>query len=109
MLKGTPTVVFSPSGDRYVCASGTAALATGGSGDVLSGMIGTLLAQLADDSLPPAEIASCAAFVHGRAAEVAGPVRGTTLSDVLAAMPRAWEVQVPALPDGVLAQLDSAA
>ena len=109
LLKGAPTVVFSPSGDRYVCARGTAALATGGSGDVLSGMIGTLLAQLTDDSLPAAEIAACAAFVHGRAAEVAGPARGTTLSDVLAAMPRAWEIQVPALPDGVLAQLESAA
>ncbi len=109
LLKGTPTVIFSPSGERFVCASGTAALATGGSGDVLTGMIGTLLAQMCtrDSPCSPAESAACAAFVHGRAAELCGGVRGTTLADILHAMPAAWNESAPARPPGVIARLES--
>ena len=94
LLKGSPTVIFAPTGERFVSAAGTAALATGGSGDVLTGIIGTLLAQLArngpDPTIPVAEIAAVGAFVHGRAAELCGPVRGTTLEDILLAMSDAW-------------------
>lgn len=116
LLKGTPTVVFSPSGRRYVSATGTAALATGGSGDVLTGMVGTLLAQMAADSDLPnaiapaddraAEAAACAAFVHGRAAEICGYVRGTTLDDILRAMPEAWNESPTPLRPGVLTVLE---
>jgi NAD(P)H-hydrate epimerase len=108
LLKGTPTVIFGADGQRIVSASGTAALATGGSGDVLSGIVGTLLAQgiqpastLEDgaespspNTGPPAEIAAVAAFIHGRAAELCGPVRGTTLEDILFALPDAWNEHV---------------
>jgi NAD(P)H-hydrate epimerase len=94
LLKGVPTVVFAPTGERLVSAAGTAALATGGSGDVLTGIIGTLLAQLASRGAEPrlsvAEIAALGAFVHGRAAELCGPVRGTTLEDILLALTEAW-------------------
>lgn len=107
LLKGTPTVVFSPSGARYVSASGTAALATGGSGDVLSGIAGTLLAQMDEAPERAAEAAACAAFIHGRAAELCGFVRGVTLDDVLHAMPLAWNERLQALAAGVLARLDS--
>ncbi len=109
LLKGVPTVVFSPGGERFVCARGTAALATGGSGDVLTGMTGTLLAQLAsgDIKMSSAEIAACAAFVHGLAAEIAGPVRGTTLSDILDVMPRAWDSLEHSIPDGVITRLEN--
>ena len=86
LLKGAPTTVFDPQGGRYVVPRGTAALGTGGSGDLLAGMAGTLLAQTAD----PVAAAGCAAWVHGRAAELCGYVRGTTLEDVLYALPRAW-------------------
>jgi NAD(P)H-hydrate epimerase len=86
LLKGSPTIVFTPRGERFVVARGTAALGTGGSGDLLSGMAGTLLAQTSD----PAISACCAAWVHGRAAEFCEYVRGTTLEDVLFALPRAW-------------------
>jgi len=66
LLKGTPTVIFSPDGAaRLVSASGTPVLATGGSGDVLTGITVTLLAQMGQAT--PA--AACAAWVHGRAAE----------------------------------------
>jgi hydroxyethylthiazole kinase-like uncharacterized protein yjeF len=107
LLKGVPTVIFSPSGDRYVSASGTAALATGGSGDVLSGIAGTLLAQMHDGLESAAEAAACAAFVHGRAAELCRFVRGVTLYDILNALPVAWNERPRRLDDGVLAFLES--
>ena len=108
LLKGAPTIIFAPEGNRFVSAAGTAALATGGSGDVLTGIVGTMLAQLSGDR-SSAEIAAIAAFIHGRAAELAGPVRGTTLEDILLALPDAWNeafdeppesrlVCVPAVP-----------
>jgi NAD(P)H-hydrate epimerase len=107
LLKGSPTIVFSPSGDRFVVASGTAALATGGSGDVLTGIVGTLLAQMPESPTRATDAAACAAFVHGRAAELCGFVRGTTLDDVLHALPPAWSEAPRELPDGIIAELES--
>jgi ADP-dependent NAD(P)H-hydrate dehydratase / NAD(P)H-hydrate epimerase len=90
LLKGVPTIVSSPDGSQVVVAAGTPALATGGSGDVLTGIAGTLLAQMAD---APRAAASIAAWIHGRAAELTGPrVRGTTLDDVLEMLPHAWSI-----------------
>ncbi|HJP59515.1 MAG TPA: NAD(P)H-hydrate dehydratase [Gemmatimonadaceae bacterium] len=106
LLKGSPTVVFSPSGARYVSASGTAALATGGSGDVLTGMIGTLLAQMPDGLERAAEAASCGAFVHGRAAERCRFVRGITIDDVLHALPVVWNEEPRKLAEGIIAELE---
>ncbi len=105
LLKGSPTVIFTPEGERFVVARGTAALGTGGSGDILAGIGGTLLAQTAD----PAAAACCSAWVHGRAAELCEYVRGTTLEDVLYALPRAWNESepTPALP--ILASLPAVA
>lgn len=102
LLKGAPTIIFAPEGNRFVSAAGTAALATGGSGDVLTGIVGTMLAQLSGDR-SSAEIAAIAAFVHGRAAELAGPVRGTTLEDILLALPDAWNEQLEHSQELVLA------
>lgn len=91
LLKGSPTVIFTPEAKRFVVARGTAALGTGGSGDILAGVAGTLLAQTND-----AATAACgAAWVHGRAAELCEYVRGTTLEDVLYALPRAWNEATP--------------
>ena len=106
LLKGSPTVVFSPSGARYVSASGTAALATGGSGDVLTGIVATLLAQMPDGEERSADAAACAAFIHGRAAERCRFVRGITLDDVLQALPIAWNERPAELPKGILAELE---
>lgn len=102
LLKGVPTVISDPDGRRLVVAAGTPTLATGGSGDLLCGIAGTLLAQM-DDTLVAA---ACAAWIHGRAAELAGPhARGTTLEDVLSVLPNAWRIPEtpPRLP--VLAEL----
>jgi len=99
LLKGSPTVVFGADGGRYVIPRGTAALGTGGSGDLLAGIAGTLLAQTADATVA----ACCAAWVHGRAAEFCAYVRGTTLDDVLFALPRAWNEPEPAPEPPILA------
>lgn len=104
LLKGTPTVIAAPNGEIRVSATGTPALATGGSGDVLAGMIGTLLAQTAD----PFASACAAAWIHGRSAELATAgrnSRGTTLDDVLRCLPEAWQPAEQKLRPGVLAEL----
>jgi NAD(P)H-hydrate epimerase len=105
LIKGSPTVVFSPDGKRYVVARGTAALGTGGSGDLLAGIAGTMLAQTLDAPTS----ASCAAWVHGRAAEFCAYIRGTTLEDVLYALPRAWNEGEPPVSPPVLAELPAVA
>lgn len=64
LLKGNVTVVADPGGRVYLNPAGQSWAATAGSGDVLSGMIGALLAA----GLPTAEAAATAAFVHARAA-----------------------------------------
>ncbi|OBJ49577.1 bifunctional ADP-dependent NAD(P)H-hydrate dehydratase/NAD(P)H-hydrate epimerase [Mycobacterium sp. 1423905.2] len=64
LLKGNVTVIADPGGPVYLSPAGQSWAATAGSGDVLSGMIGALLAA----GLPPAEAAAAAAFVHARAA-----------------------------------------
>ena len=105
LLKGSPTVIFAPDGERYVVARGTAALGTGGSGDLLAGIAGTMLAQ----TLDALTSASCAAWVHGRAAEFCEYVRGTTLEDVLYALPRAWNEDDTPVNPPVLAELPAVA
>jgi ADP-dependent NAD(P)H-hydrate dehydratase / NAD(P)H-hydrate epimerase len=107
LLKGSPTVVFTPSGQLYISASGTAALATGGSGDVLTGIAGTLLAQMSADADSAGEAAACAAFIHGRAAERCRFVRGITLKDILEALPLAWNETPRRFTDGIIAELES--
>jgi NAD(P)H-hydrate epimerase len=94
LLKGVPTVVSAPRGRRLVVARGTPALATGGSGDVLGGIAVALLAGGDGADVDVLAIGAAAAWVHGRAAELAtrrrGGVRGTTLADVLDALSDAW-------------------
>ncbi len=105
LLKGAPTVIFAPTGERLVSARGTAALGTGGSGDILAGIAGTLLAQTEN----AVTAASCTAWIHGRAAELCGYVRGTTLEDVLYALPRAWNEDEAPLESPVVARLPAVA
>ena len=64
LLKGNVTVIAEPDGRVYLNPAGQSWAATAGSGDVLSGMIGALLAA----GLPAAEAAAAGAFVHARAA-----------------------------------------
>ena len=90
LLKGNATVVAAPDGRVLVHPAGSAWLATAGSGDVLSGVAGALLAA----GLEPWWAGGCAAFVHARAAEIGagadvGPGSPVPASHVQAALPTA--------------------
>ncbi len=65
VLKGNTTVVASPDGGLYVNQSGNNGLAKGGSGDVLAGIIASLLAQ----GVQPFDAAKLGVYLHGRAAD----------------------------------------
>lgn len=86
LLKGPATVVADPDGNTLVVTAGDARLATAGTGDVLSGIIGALLAQ----GLSGLHAAAAGAWVHGQAARF-GPARGLIASDLLALIPRVLE------------------
>ncbi|HUR95232.1 MAG TPA: NAD(P)H-hydrate dehydratase [Gemmatimonadales bacterium] len=102
LLKGVPTVIAGSVRAPLTVAAGNPGLATGGSGDVLSGLVGTALAQ----KLAPEAAAAFGAQALGRAADIAA--RRTTARtlrpmDVIAALPdlwREWEVYrlAPPLP-----------
>jgi hydroxyethylthiazole kinase-like uncharacterized protein yjeF len=82
LLKGNATVIAEPGGRCFVNPTGTPALATAGSGDVLAGLIGSLIAA----GLEPLLGAAVGAYLHGaagrRAAE-AGPVSAPDLVTAL--------------------------
>jgi NAD(P)H-hydrate epimerase len=65
VLKGSGTIVASPDGRWSINASGGPLLGVGGTGDVLSGLVGSLLAQ----RLPPYDAARLGVFLHGRAGD----------------------------------------
>jgi ADP-dependent NAD(P)H-hydrate dehydratase / NAD(P)H-hydrate epimerase len=87
LLKGSTTVIASPAaGERVlVNPTGTSWLATAGSGDVLSGLAGALLAQ----GLKPLRAAAAAAYLHGIAARLAAEGAPIGASDVIRALPAA--------------------
>ena len=68
VLKGAPTVIACPDGTVYVNSTGSSALATGGSGDVLTGIIAGLAAQ----EITLQEAAVCGVYLHGKAADISG-------------------------------------
>ncbi|MDY6847832.1 MAG: NAD(P)H-hydrate dehydratase [Thermodesulfobacteriota bacterium] len=65
LLKGARTVIAAPEGTVWINASGNPGMASGGMGDVLTGVVGALLAQ----GMPAAEAAVLAAYLHGAAAD----------------------------------------
>jgi ADP-dependent NAD(P)H-hydrate dehydratase / NAD(P)H-hydrate epimerase len=89
LLKGDRTVVASPDGTAWANPTGTPALATAGTGDVLAGLLGSLLAA----GLPAERAAVAAAYMHGLAGRQAaarfggGSAGSVTAPDVAAALP----------------------
>ncbi len=99
LLKGVPTIISDGRRPAFVSAAGTPALAPAGSGDVLSGIAGTMMAQLDD----PMVAGAVSALVHGRAAELSGQsagievgertrsgIRGTSIEDVVESLRDVW-------------------
>ncbi|RKN44406.1 NAD(P)H-hydrate dehydratase [Micromonospora endolithica] len=82
LLKGDRTVVGTPNGRAYVNPTGTPALATGGTGDVLAGLLGSLLAA----GLPADRAAVAAAYLHGLAGREAARGGPVTAPDVAVAL-----------------------
>jgi NAD(P)H-hydrate epimerase len=86
ILKGARTVVAAPDGRYAVNTSGSVALATAGTGDVLSGILGGLLAT----GMAPWDAVRLGVFLHGRCVEVS-PLNGRSLiaDDVVSGLQRA--------------------
>jgi hydroxyethylthiazole kinase-like uncharacterized protein yjeF len=79
LLKGNATLVADASGTAYANPTGTPWLGTAGSGDVLSGLIGSLLAA----GVPATPAAATGAYVHGVAGQLAAVGGPPTSVDVL--------------------------
>ena len=89
LLKGGCTVVAAPDGRTTLNATGNSGMATAGSGDVLTGIIGALLAQ----GLSGYDAARVGAFVHGRAGDLAAQKRGRMgliAGDLVEFLPEVW-------------------
>ncbi|MFJ5922046.1 NAD(P)H-hydrate dehydratase [Kitasatospora sp. NPDC092948] len=87
LLKGSTTVVADPGGTVRVNATGTSWLGTAGSGDVLSGLAGSLLAT----GLSPLDAASVAAYLHGLAGRhAAGAGSPITATEIAGALGPVW-------------------
>lgn len=86
VLKGHRTITATPSGTALINTSGNSGLSKGGSGDVLTGLIASLLAQGAT----PVQAAAGGVWIHGRAADYAAQTLtpyAMTPMDVIAAFP----------------------
>jgi NAD(P)H-hydrate epimerase len=87
LLKGPDTIVAAPSGGADVCGLGPPSLATAGTGDVLTGILGAFLAK----GLDARTAAAAAAVAHARAAELVPHRAGLVAGDLLHALPAALE------------------
>lgn len=89
ILKGANTFIFTPSGKCYINMTGNPGMATGGSGDVLTGIITALLAQ----KYAPEEAAILGVFVHGMAGDRAARKKGVTsliAGDIVDSLSEVW-------------------
>ena len=88
VLKGAGTVIATPDGEVFINTTGNPGMATGGTGDVLTGMIGSLLAQ----GYGPTPAACLAVYLHGLAGDLAAEEKGEAgmiAGDVIGKIPEA--------------------
>lgn len=94
LLKGARTLIAAPAGRLWINTSGNPGMATGGSGDVLTGMIAAFLAR----GMEPYEAAVAGAYIHGRAGDLAARVKGEVAmiaGDIIDFLPVAFkEIQM---------------
>jgi NAD(P)H-hydrate epimerase len=91
VLKGQRTVIAFPDGQVWINPTGTPALGTGGTGDVLTGLIAGLLAQFPDDAGPAV---AAAVYLGGLAGEIGARELGEKsflATDILRYLPQAVE------------------
>ena len=89
VLKGYRTIIATPEGNVLVNTTGNSGLAKGGSGDVLTGIIASLLAQGAT----PVQAAAAGVWMHGRAGDLAAGAwtpYAMTPEDVVAMLPNVF-------------------
>lgn len=89
LLKGTPTIIATPKSEIYVNTNGNAGMATGGCGDVLTGILAALIGQ----GLDVVEAAICGVYLHGAAGDLAASsgLIGMTAGDICHELPHAWK------------------
>ena len=90
LLKGRYTAIASPDGKVHFNSTGNPALATGGSGDVLTGLLTALLAQ----GYSPTDAAVLGTYLHGLAGDLGAEqlsVEGFTAGDIVEWLPKAWQ------------------
>lgn len=90
VLKGHRTIISLPDGEVFVNTNGNSGMAKGGSGDVLSGILVSLLAQ----GMHPVKAAVCAVWIHGRAGDLCAEElgeRGMTPTDMIRALPKVFK------------------
>ena len=89
VLKGHRTVTAAPEGNVLVNTTGNSGLAKGGSGDVLTGVIASLIAQ----GVPAVQAAALGVWLHGRAGDLAAEdltAYAMTPEDVIVRLPAAF-------------------
>lgn len=89
VVKGAPTVTVTPGGTAYVNTTGNPGMATGGSGDVLTGIVLALLAQGFDQE----QAAYMAVYIHGLAGDLAASqlsMTAMTSADIADSLPKVW-------------------
>lgn len=89
ILKGAPTIIASPEGNAFINTTGNPGMATAGSGDVLTGIIASLLGQ----GINPLEASVSGVFIHGLAGDIAAQKTGEhslIASDIIRHLPDAF-------------------
>ncbi len=87
LLKGAGTICASPRGEICFNPTGGPALATAGTGDLLTGLLASLIAQ----GVAPFEAAAAAAYIHGLAGDLLPSERGYKAGDILERFPEAFQ------------------
>ncbi len=87
LLKGANTVIASPGGRAAINPTGGPSLASAGSGDLLTGLIASLIAQ----GLEPEDAAGAGAYIHGLAGDLVPPGRGHMVRDVMVRYKQAFQ------------------
>jgi NAD(P)H-hydrate epimerase len=93
VLKGVPTIIATPDGKAYINVTGNPGMATGGTGDVLTGMIGGFLSQI----MNPLNSCILGVFMHGLAGDIAASEKGMhplIATDIIQNIPGAFSVLI---------------